>query len=378
MRTFAKHFFINFVSLFLFYLSEFAIIAVLPLFITGYLHFDKSYSGIFMGIFSAAAMITKFLSGAMADKIGRLVLYKGALFFCGVTIFFYSKVGGLAAVFVVTFLHGLSSGVVRSLFMSVIASIIPKKILGTTVGIIGIAIMASMMLSAVFSVTFIEYYSYEKLFALLTILYIVAAALIFLLKIKDEKQQFTIKIGSFIEKEVIPLALLRFMGAISYGLFLSYGIIHAKEIGGFNPGIVITIYAAVNIVTRPLYGFMLDKFCSPIPRLAIIAPYIFLFIGYLAFSRGDAALVLIGALVIGVGSGMEYTAIGSTALKKVDKAAFNRASSTMELFLSLGIALSAMLSGLLFSGSLSAIFTFASCICILPIVFASIYYMKRA
>lgn len=370
------YFSLNFLALFLFFFSEYAVTAVLPLYITEYLSMDEFYSGLFTGIFSISAMTAKFASGALADGFGKLKVYKSALLFTALTVFLYSKVAGIIAVSLVILLHGGASGVVRGLFMSVTASIVSKKYLSTAIGIMGVAMTLSMMISSAGSVLFVKSYSYISFFNLLAVLYIAAATIMFLFKLPETKISVPFKMGSFIEKKVIPFALFRFCGAMCYGLFLSYAVLHAKKTGGINPGLVITAYAAANIILRPLTGFIIDRI-NVDTKYFLILPYIVLMAGYYMFAVSGADYILVSAFIIGVGAGMEYTIIGSSALKSVGELSLNRASSTIELFFSIGIAVSSISSGLFLHAGLSTVFTVASLVNIIPVTALIIFYVKK-
>lgn len=352
------YFWLNFAAMLLFFSIEYSINAVLPLFITD-MGYDKSLSGVVTGIYSAAAMLSKFSCGAMADKIGRMRLYTASFVVVGIVAFFYSAAAGVTFLIVIRAAHGLSAGVLRALSHSVTASVVPKEKIGLAIGVMGISAMAAMVVAAPAGVSFVEYFSYPSLAWTLGGIGLVSAVLVAFIRVDDVKSGVKLSLKSFIEKSVIYLAVCRFLGAICYGLFLSYAVLHGKGYS-FNPGFVITVYAFANLMGRPLSGWILDR---ANPRYVILISYIILFAGYAVFSVNNGLLILAGAFVIGIGGGIEYTAINATALKRAGEKALNRASATIEFFFSLGIASSSILSGLFFRGSLSSLYIFAASVC---------------
>lgn len=364
---------IHFLALFVFFFAEYSLSAILPIYVTEYLHYEPSYAGYTVGIFAFSALISKFCFGFLADRLGTLKVYAAGLLATGFIVFLYGFANTLLLVFLIRFLQGASSGIVRTGYQPITVSLTSQQNLGKTLGFIGLAAVIGMMVGSPFSIKVIEILPMKPLFTLMASFYIAAFIIALFIKIPDMgKVSDKFSIYGFIEKSVLPFALLRFINAACYGVFLSYGILFARQTPGFNSGYIITVYALSNILMRPLAGYIFDTFSRPM--FILLSGYIMLGAGYAIFSMSSA--IIIGAFLIGMGSGMEYTGLNCAAFKKAGEKSLNKISTTMEVAFSAGMSAGGILTGLFYQGSLQLLFSITAAVYIVPIVLLFILLRK--
>ena len=206
------------------------------------------------------------------------------------------------------------------------------------------------------------------LFSILAMLYLGAAIMVAFIKTPvTTVPRFKLSLYTFLEKTVMPLALLRFFNSTCRGVFMAYNILYAIQMGVLNSGMVISTFAMANLLARPVSGYLTDRISRHKPF--VIGIYLFLLAGFILFAFN----VFAGAAVIGLGMGMESSAINGIAMKKSEHSALNRTSATMEVSFSLGMIAGASLSAL-YTGPLASLFIITAFVYLCPI--AIIFYKR--
>ncbi len=361
---------IHFMALTLFFLAENAFRVIFPLFITEYLHYGRHYSGYFLVLFSLGGISAKFISGALADKFGKIRIYGSFLFLTALIAYAYGVVITIYILFFARFTHGFCAGAVYTVYKPITASLTTEKHLGRSLGFMGVASMVGLMIGAPIVVKLSDTYTYGNIFSYLCVIYLCAALAASLIKI-NENSATPLKrgINSFIEiKAILPLAALRLIHNMSYGLFIAYGVIFVRETSLAKSAFFLTAFALGNMITRPLTGYITDRTQQWYP-IAVLA-YLLMVCGYGTFSM---QFMLTGAFVIGIGTGIEYTTINYIVYKNTPKSDLNRISATMEIVSSIATGVGACIAGLLYSGPLNKLFLFVAAMYLFQIFIITIF-----
>ena len=344
----------NFIAVLLFFFAEYAVRAVIPLFITDYLDFSRTYSGYFMGIFSIGGMVAKFITGAIADRFGKLRVYGIYLILSSIVVYFYGFFVSIYILMIVRLMHGFCSGAVRTIYQPVTVSLAKQQHLSRAIGITGTGAMAAMVVVAPIAVMFVDIWSYRIFFTTAAILCLSAFLMVLPIKLKEPAPVRTGGLGTFIEiSSVLPFAMLRFVHSAAHGIFMAYGIIFAKEVSLINSGLFLTAFALGNATFRSLTGFVMDRIKKW--YIIMIVAYLMIIVGYTIFSF---QFFILGAFLVGAGSGIDYTAINSEVFNNIGDRSMNRISATMETVVSVGAGAGAVLSGLTYTGPLNWMFLF--------------------
>lgn len=324
--------------MFCLFAMEYGVTTVIPIYMVSFSSDSGHLSGYFVGIFSIAALISKLISVRLSQTFGRKALFISGLAICAISILFYPLMSLFILILLTRFIQGFGSGFVRAMYSPITISIAPADMLAKTIGIIGCASLLAMMWASPVAIKIYESKGVAAAIFVSSAVGLAACFCAMMVKYKETTPIIKIiGIKSFIEPSVVPLSLLKGWTGAGYGIFLAFGILYAKSYGGFNPGLVITFYALANLFMRLLAGAVIDRFGI---FKYISSSYIFMMAGYLLFSGGNSAFgFLASAALIGLGIGMEYTALLYMMGKSVKPDRINAAGATVEIFFSIGLAI---------------------------------------
>jgi predicted MFS family arabinose efflux permease len=368
----------NFIIVLLFFFAEYGITVSMPIYITEALGQDVSFAGYFTSIFALSAICAMFVCRVVSCHINKMRLYFAALYLLGITICMYPFAGGIFFVFFLRFIQGFSSGMVRAIYNSVTADVVNKKHLGKAIGVIGSATIIAMMVAPPVAFAVSDAFSMTTLFLCLGGLCIVASCLVFFIHTKSESflrsAQSKPELEMQANNKLYFFVLLKTMSSMGYGLFISFAVLYAKSVGGFNIGLVIAAYALASFMARLLTGFFTDKFHV---KILLVFSYFLLFAGYMVFSLNTIPALLFGAFIVGAGSGIESTVLPTAAFRSSAYSSYLKTSSVLALSIATGIGLSSVVGGMLFRGDFRILFIFSGMIYLLLIMIVIVEYYFR-
>jgi predicted MFS family arabinose efflux permease len=221
-------------------------------------------------------------------------------------------------------------------------------------------------------------FSMTTLFLCLGGLCIVASCLVFFIHTKSESflrsAQPKPELEMQANNKLYFFVLLKTMSSMGYGLFISFAVLYAKSVGGFNIGLVIAAYALASFMARLLTGFFTDKFHV---KILLVFSYFLLFAGYMVFSLNTIPALLFGAFIVGAGSGIESTVLPTAAFRSSAYSSYLKTSSVLALSIATGIGLSSVVGGMLFRGDFRILFIFSGMIYLLLIMIVIVEYYFR-
>lgn len=372
-----KNIIFHFLTMFCLFTMEYGVTTVTPVYVSSVLSGSGHLSGYFVGIFSVAALISKIISVRLSETFGRKALFISGLGICAAVILFYPLASLFILILLVRFAQGFGSGFVRAMYSPITIGIAPINMLAKTIGIIGCASLIAMMWASPFAIWVYDTKGFAPAIFISSVVGFAGCFCAIMVKYKEPKNTIKITgIKSFIEPSVVPLSLLKGWTGAGYGIFLAFGIIFAKSYGGFNAGLVITSYALANLFMRLFAGAIIDRF-----GIAgyVSSAYAFMFAGYLFFAGGYGPFgFLISAAIIGLGVGMEYTALLYMMGRSVKPERMNAAGATVEIFFSMGLAVGAIGAASLKSFiSLQGAFVVAGIWQVAPFLFFILYVLPK-
>jgi len=338
------NFLLLFCSMSLFFFVEYSIIAIFPVYISETLNYGRSHVGLFMGIFSVSALVIKFFTGYMTDKTGRMTVFFCGLILCIICSGFFAAASAFTALVLVRLMHGAGSGAVRAVYPALTVDIVGKESAGRGLGLTGLTSMFGMVVASPAVYFLADKAGHSVVFIILTVIGILTVVPALFIRVEKRIIPYRrLSLESFIEYKVLMPALLRFITSIWHGLFVSYAVLHSRNAGVENAGIVLTAYALGNILARPCTGFILDK---KSPGVVAWLSYALLFAGYCIFAAAQGySGVVAGGFIIGMGAGIEHTMLPTIAAKIVGKDSLGRANSTLECAYSMGVVTGAVFCG---------------------------------
>ena len=309
---------------------------------------NASFSGILMLSFSAAAIISRLVSGYISDKKGRLaVMLIGELIFF-VSVILCAFLPYLGALPVLRLVQGIGYAAVNTATAAAVADVIPKARFGEGIGYYTLAMSLAQALGPAFGLYLISDNNYFLMFIIGGVLILLTACLNFIfrrndsfklyqsqVKVEDGKSNQYTGIWRYIEKKALGASLTEFLVCFSLASVVVFAALFAKSKGFENITSIFFIVSAVtSIVTRLFIGKLLDKY-GAIPIL--IAGFICGIVAsvMMVFVSSQIIFICIGA-IYGFCIGITTTVLNTCALRNVDNNRRGAASAIFWLSMDLG------------------------------------------
>ncbi len=337
--------FINYgISSGILYMTQYVLVAALPIVITSELSGSDLDAGLAMTYFQIGTIVCRLFAGRLIDGFNKRVvlLVSTALFFIIMGLF--NLTSSLEAIFVLRGLHGVVFALGTTVMAALAVLVLPPNRKGEGINMFAIFSNVAMVLGPAIGLYALSLYGSIALYLFLTIM--TGLALVLSNSIPLSKELAMPKpsahkgwhISQFIEKRSLPWALMGlFIGFIYSGVLVFIPI----ELNSMGSGIwgsaFFAIFAVMIIISRPLVGKAYARYGSKY----IIYPGLVLFIlGLLALGIATTPLtIILTAPLLGLGYGAAQPAFQALAIQS---ASIERAGvSTATYFLALDISVGA-------------------------------------
>lgn len=319
---------------------------------------NAAFSGVLMLCFSAAAIISRLISGYISDKKGRLtVMLIGELIFFG-SVILCAFLPYLGALPLLRLVQGIGYAAVNTATAAAVADVIPKARFGEGIGYYTLAMSLAQALGPAFGLYLISGNNYFLIFIIAGVLIFAAICLNFIfrhnnsftcykpqVKVEDSKIYQYTGIWRYIEKKALGASLTEFLVCFALASVVVFAALFAKSKGFENITSIFFIVSAVaSIVTRLFIGKLLDKY-GAVPIL--IAGFI---CGILAsimmvFVFDQIIFIFIG-VIYGFCIGITTTVLNTCALQNVDNNRRGAASAIFWLSMDLGYGVGGAIWGI--------------------------------
>ena len=324
--------FINYgVSSGIFYMTQYVLVAALPIILTSDLGGTALDAGLAMTYFQIGTIVCRPFAGRLIDGLDKrvILLLSSILFFIIMGLF--NLTTSLETIFVLRGLHGAIFALATTVMAALAVVVLPAARKGEGINMFAVFSNIAMVLGPAVGLYALQAYGSSILYLFLTIMTGVALVLSNMIRLPKElakpkhKSKKGWHISQFIEKRSLPWALM--------GLFIELNSIGAGVWGS----VFFALFALMIIISRPLVGKIYARYGSRF----VIYPGIILFImGLAILGIADTPVGIIGtAPLLGLGYGAAQPAFQALA---VQSAPIERAGvSTATYFLALDIAVGA-------------------------------------
>lgn len=301
-------------------------------------------AGLASGLFIVGALCARIPAGRFIDFVGRRRMFLIGSFLFFVMIFGYIFAPSLGVFMVVRFIHGLSFGTTSTAASTVVAALVPLKRMGTGIGYFTLGVTMASAVGPFLSMNITQ----AKDYMLGLYICLGAALVIFLLSfgiktpersiLPEEKADLKhISFDRFFSVKALAVSCIALMGGVCYSTVLSFLGAYTNSIGvtGIGATCFFLFFAATSFISRPLTGFLLDKYGGNIviyPALASMA----IAMAIIGTATGDVAM-LVGALFLGFGYGTLTASCHALAVHCAPMHQVGVATSTYFFFLDFGI-----------------------------------------
>lgn len=336
--------FINYgISSGILYMTQYVLVAALPIVITSDLSGSDLDAGLAMTYFQIGTIICRLFAGRLIDGFNKRVvlLLSTALFFIIMGLFNFRT--SLEAIFVLRGLHGVVFALGTTVMAALAVLVLPPNRKGEGVNMFAIFSNVAMVLGPAIGLYALSSYGSIALYLFLTIM--TGLALVLSNSIPLSKELATSKpsthkgwhISQFIEKRSLPWALMGLFIGFTYSGVLVFIPIELNSIGsGVWGSAFFAIFAVMIIISRPLVGKAYARYGSKY----IIYPGLVLFIlGLLALGIANTPLtIILTAPLLGLGYGAAQPAFQALAIQSapIERAGVSTATYFLALDISVG------------------------------------------
>ena len=337
--------FINYgVSSGIFYMTQYVLVAALPIILTSELGGSALDAGLAMTYFQIGTILCRPFAGRLIDGLDKrvILLISSALFF--VIMGLFNLTTSLQTIFVLRGLHGAIFALGTTVMAALAVVVLPASRKGEGINMFAVFSNIAMVLGPAVGLYALQAYGSSALYMFLTIMTALAFILSNVIRLPKElakpkqKKSKGWSISQFIEKRSLPWALMGLFIGFTYSGVLVFIPIELNSMGaGVWGSVFFALFALMIIISRPLVGKVYARYGSRF----VIYPGVGLFIVGLAILGvvSTPVGIICTAPLLGLGYGAAQPAFQALA---VQSAPIERAGvSTATYFLALDIAVGA-------------------------------------
>lgn len=377
-KIWTKDFILLILSNFLMYITYYAILSALPIYLVSDLNASKIQVGVVVGTYTIASVLVRPFSGFALDRFGRRTIFLSALVLYSLLFTGYLVAITLTSIILLRFAQGLTWGITTVAGSTIATDSIPASKRGEGIGYFALSTTLGMSVGPIIGLFICHKWGYTAMFVsgcFISIASLICAYAVHLRKRFIVGKHITLKWSSMFDKNSIRPSINVFITMIAYGGLLSFIALYGREIGIQNTSLYFLIFSVGIAAARLTAGKVFDK---KGPRRIITICIILLIIGFplLALAK-NAALFYTSAIIIGFGNGVIFPTFQSMVNNLADSLHRGAANSTLYTAVDLGMGLGMIMAGLIAQHiSLSAIFWANTVICATGLVFFRSYVIK--
>ena len=277
-------------SNFLLFISQYIMIAALPIYIMDSLGGGELEAGMAMTFFQIGTVTARPLAGRLIDGIDKRRLLRIVAVLFIVIMGAFLVLPGLMGIYGLRLAHGALFAVATTAAAALAVLVLPPERKGTGIGYFALSTNLAMVVGPMLGLLIIGGLGARVMFAFLTACAVLTAVLLLWRKLPDEIMQPSrrrrkgLSLRDFFERRSVPAAFLGGLVFFAYGGVLTFLPLYARSLGmQEETSLFYAVFAAVIVVSRPLIGRMFDRFGPD----ATVWP------GFVAFGLG---MVLLGSV----------------------------------------------------------------------------------
>ena len=329
---------------FLIYLTQYAMIAALPIVMMQEYGGGDVEAGLAMTFFQIGTVAARPCAGILIDAVNkrRLMIVISVLFFIVMALFLVAS--AISMLYGLRLLHGVIFAVATTTAAALAALILPPSRKGEGIGYFALSTNLAMVVGPMVGLLIMEHFSSTALFTALSIL----AALSIVMStmrlpdavILPQGARRRLSVQTFIERRALAPALIAGILFFAYGSVLTFIPLYTRSLGlSAETSLFYACYAGAILVTRPFVGRIFDR----------MGPDDTVYPGVLLFAVGMALLgsiteltgLIVAALLLGAGFGAVTPALQTLAVRSVPASRAGVATATYFWSLDISVGLAA-------------------------------------
>jgi MFS family permease len=377
-KIWTKDFIFLILSNFLMYITYYAILSALPIYLVSDLTASKMQVGLVVGTYTIASVLVRPFSGFALDRFGRRTIFLLALILYTLLFAGYLFALTITSIIILRFAQGLTWGITTVSGSTIATDNIPASKRGEGIGYFALSTTLGMSVGPVIGLFICHQWGYTTMFVsgcIISVISLFCAYAVHMRKRFVVGKHIRMELSSLFDRNSILPSLNVFITMIAYGGLLSFIALYGREIGIQNSSMYFLIFSVGIAAARLTAGKVFDR---KGPGRIITLCLGLLIVGFplLAMAK-DSALFYISAIIIGFGNGVIFPTFQSMINNLADSLHRGAANSTLYTAVDLGMGLGMLMGGLIAQKiSISAIFWINSLICAAGFLFFRLFVLK--
>ena len=336
---------------FFYFMSQYIMIAALPVYIMDDLGLGQWEAGMAMTCFQIGTVVSRPIAGRVIDAVNkqRLLLVVSVLLFLLMAGFLLAY--RLEIALSLRLIHGIVFALGTTASAAMAALVLPARRKGEGIGYFAVCGNMAMVVGPLVGLILIEHFGASTLFLFLSL--IAACAIVSgngkrlparVVCPSGEKHR-GFHFSDFFEKKALPAVILGGLVFFAYGGVLTFIPMYTRSLGiGSYTSLFFLVFALVIVVSRPFVGYLFDHHGSD---YTAYPGFLFFSAGFLLFSQVEGPfLLLLSAAVLGIGFGALAPAFQTIAVSSAPSSRAGVATSTYFWSLDISVGCAAAFLGL--------------------------------
>jgi len=377
-RIWNKDFVFLILSNFLMYITYYAVLSALPIYLVTDLHATKTQVGLVVGAYTIASVLVRPFSGFTLDRFGRRTIFLLALVIYSMLFAGYLVAITITSIILLRFAQGLTWGFTTVSASTIAVDNIPTAKRGEGIGYFALSTTLGMSVGPVIGLFVCHQWGFIAMFVsglFISLASLACASAVHLRKRFLVGKHMEFKWSGLFDKSSIRPSINLLIIMIPYGGLLSFIALYGREIGIENSSLFFLIFAIGIAASRLTAGKAFDRRG---PRRILTLCLILLIVGFplLALAK-TAAVFYLSAIIIGFGIGVVFPTFQSMVNNLADAAHRGAANSTLYTAVDFGMGFGMIMAGLIAQHySIATIFVMSSLVCAVGLLFFRLYVLK--
>ena len=338
--------------------------------------------GIVSGMFAITALGIRPIAGPAMDYFKKNRLLTLSVSLIVIAFIGYGFSHSVTLIIISRLIHGLGIGVAVPLSMAMASNSLPESKMASGLSIFSLGNALATAIGPSIGLKLTDLLNYNMTFFIVAA--ILGVCLLLTLQLKSNAQvretPFKIQLNRVFVPAVLVPAIITFFVAIAYSSITYFIVIYGRDIRQIdNIGLYFTSYAIFLLVSRPISGFITDKYGidkTIIPGLLLFAVSFIM----ISFSK-TLTMFLIAGAISAFGYGICIPLIMTLCMQLVPPRQRGAASNTNFIGMDSGYLIGPLLSGLVITGIQTSTGSEASGyatmyqVMIIPIVIALVIFL---
>lgn len=330
----------------------FALIAILPIYITTDLGGTVKEAGLALTLFLVSSIAIRPFSGLIIKKLGKKLAMRGAGLLFALFAFSYLLIDSMSSLLIVRFLHGIWFSILTTVTVPVANDFIPDQRKGEGMGYFVMSTNLGVVFGPLIALTTIQFTSFQMLFGILAVLISLGLIFSLILNIRELPQaklktaeKSRLSLQDIIETKVLAVSFVALLTAFAYSSITSFITVFAetKQLLAYV-SLFFIVFALSMLLVRPWVGKFYD---SKGPDAVIYPSLIFFALGLVLVTLVNNQWMLwLSAVFIGIGYGSLFPCLQTLAIQAVEKQRMGHAISTFFTLFDLGLAVGSVMMGI--------------------------------